>query len=188
VVAAADGLGIPSLSDYGADACRLLAGAARRHAKPLALHASEGTRETMEDILALGPSLLIHLSSAARADLRLVADAGVPVAVCPTSNAFFGLRPPVEALESLGVEWYLGTDNAMLGGIDPVEEARWVLGRFPNLPPDRAWRAITTPPWKVINGLPHDASPGAGVASVRVLPLGAGGGVRWDVPPILLER
>lgn len=185
VLGEADGLGIPSLTDYGKAACEGLRRAAHAAGKPFALHASEGAREDMEAVLGLEPDLLVHLASATRADLRLVAEEAVPVAVCPSANDFFGLRPPVDAFHAVGLEWFLGTDNAMLGSADPVREAGLLAEWFPSLGPEELLRALTTAPGKVLNQFGPDAvrSP-----RVRVVPTSDAGIPRWSAAPIVLER
>lgn len=110
----ADGIALSSVSDIEpqfADACSR---AAHRAGKPFALHASERRREDMEEILALEPDFLVHLTAATDQDLRAVADAGIPVAVCPRSNAFFGMVPPLARMLDAGIEPAFGTDNAMI--------------------------------------------------------------------------
>jgi len=188
LVAAADGVGAPGVKDWGLDACAALSEAAHRRGKPFALHASEGEAENLEDILGLDPDLLVHLGAATRADLRLVADAGTPVAVCPSSNEFFHVPCAADRLVAMGIPWYLGTDNAMLGHADPVDEARRLHGRHPDLEDDELFRALTTPPEKAINALDRDSEAPAARRRVRVLPLNASDHVRWDAPPIVLER
>src|SRR5207245_9321814 len=48
------------------------------------------------------------------ADLGRCGDAGVPIVVCPRSNAFFGMTPDIPRMLRHGVELHLGTDNAMI--------------------------------------------------------------------------
>lgn len=186
LLAAADGLGIPSLTDLGFEACERLREVAHAGGKPFAMHASEGVREDIERVLALEPDLLVHLASATRQDLRRVAEEGIPVVVCPISNDFFGLRPPLDAFHSIGVEWYLGTDNAMLGNDDPVREAAKVREWFPQLPESELLRALTTRPGKVLNQFAEHAGP-ATATRVRVLPR-ASSGITWSAPVTVLER
>jgi cytosine/adenosine deaminase-related metal-dependent hydrolase len=187
LLSACDGLGAPSLTDWGREACADLAEACRRSGRAFALHASEGEREPIEDVLALRPDLLVHLGAATRADLRLVADAAVPVVVCPSSNEFFHVPCAADRLAALGIPWYLGTDNAMLGALDPVDEARRLRGRHAELDDAELLRALTTRPTKVINNLTHDADAGR-APRLRLLPLSGSGAIRWDAPSLVVER
>ena len=124
VIREADGLGLSSARDVPPGTAGRWAAQAHRAGKPLALHVSEGRREDIAAVLRLRPSLLVHLCRASRSDLEQVASARVPVAVCPRSNAYFGLKSPVRAMLDLGIRVCLGTDNAMLATPDLLEEAR----------------------------------------------------------------
>lgn len=131
VLRAGDGLGLSSVSDVAPGTAGRWAAEARRAAKPLALHVSEAHREDIESVLRLRPSLMVHLCKASRTDLEEVASARVPVAVCPRSNAYFGLRSPVRAMIDLGIRVCLGTDNGMLATPDLMEEARLLAADKP---------------------------------------------------------
>lgn len=185
---AADGIGIPSLSDWGLPRCRALAEAAHRGRKSVALHVSEAQREPIEDVLSLEPDLLVHACAATDRDLRRIHDAGVPLALCPTSNAFFGLRPRADRLESLGVAWHLGTDNALLGAHDLVAEARRLRSWFPKLPDASLLRALTTRPEKVINRIDRFLPRVPPASRLVALARDPHGRVRWRSPPRLLHR
>lgn len=182
----ADGLGLPSITDLGVDACRELAEAVHAQRKLVAIHASEGTREPIEDILGLEPDLLVHLCHASPGDLERVRAAGVPVAVCPTSNAYFGLRSPVDQLERLGIPWGFGTDNAMFGFRSLLTEVRQAREWFPQLV-DEVWlRALSRRLEKPIN----QVGPLKRVTRPRrvlALPL-RHGQVAWSDEPRILER
>jgi cytosine/adenosine deaminase-related metal-dependent hydrolase len=123
LLAAADGVGLSALRDFPRRGdVEAWAEACRRARKPFALHASEAVREDVEAVLALEPSFLVHLTRATPRDLRAVADAQVPVVVCPRSNAWYGLRTPVEAMRAAGVTLAVGTDNGMLHDGDLLAE------------------------------------------------------------------
>lgn len=187
LLAEADGLGLPSLTDYGRDACTALAEAAHRRGRPVALHVSEARREPIEDALGLEPDLLVHACAATPADLRRIADAGVPVAVCPTSNARFGLRPVADRLEALGASWFLGTDNAMLGGVDLLDEARALRRVAPDVPDEALLRALTTPPEKPIKRIGRLGERRAPPRRLVVVPTDDRGRVRWGARATRLE-
>ncbi len=113
VLRVADGIGLSSARDETVETRRAVARACRTRRKPFALHASEAAREDPTAYLEPRPDLLVHLTEATRDDLAAVERAGVPVAVCPRSNALFGRQPDLRAMERLGVTLFLGTDNAM---------------------------------------------------------------------------
>jgi cytosine/adenosine deaminase-related metal-dependent hydrolase len=98
--------------------------------KLFALHVSEHRRESMQKVVALRPSFVVHLCCAAEDDLDLIADVQVPVVVCPRANAFFGLRPPIEAMMQRDMPIMLGTDNAMIIPPNIREELRYVQQHF----------------------------------------------------------
>ncbi len=111
---AADGIAVSSFVDWPAGDLERLAADVRRARKIFAIHCSERIREDVDKVLDLLPSFLVHMVQATESDLIRVAEAGVPVVVCPRSNAFFGLTPDLPRMLHAGVELRLGTDNAMI--------------------------------------------------------------------------
>ena len=119
-----DGLAFSSVSDWSLDSLERASRACRAGGKMFALHASESRREDIDTVLGLRPDFLVHMTSASDEDLRACAEAGVPVVVCPRSNAAFGLRPDIKRLLGLGLSVALGTDNAMICVPDMLSEIR----------------------------------------------------------------
>ena len=111
---ASDGIAVSSYVDWPEGELEKVAADVRRARKVFAIHCSERIREDIDKVLGLSPSFLVHMVQATDADLERVADAGVPVVVCPRSNAFFGLTPDLPRMLRAGVELRLGTDNAMI--------------------------------------------------------------------------
>ncbi len=111
---ACEGIGVSSYVDWPPGEVEKLAADARRAGKPFAIHCSERIREDIDAVLDLKPAFLVHMVQATDSDLERCADAGVPVVVCPRSNAFFGLTPDISRMQRAGVELRLGTDNAMI--------------------------------------------------------------------------
>lgn len=109
------GIGLSARRDF-ADPADLEAWAEAAHArrKTLALHASEARHEALEPLLALEPDFLVHCTQATKAEMEALAGEGVAVAVCPRSNAWFGLKTPIRRLREAGVRVAVGTDNGML--------------------------------------------------------------------------
>ena len=114
ILRSADGIALSSNEDWPRDAVEKLAAHVRRERKVFALHCSERIREDIDRVLDLRPAFLVHMVHATDADLARCSDAGVPVVVCPRSNAFFGLTPDIPRMLAAGVELLLGTDNAMI--------------------------------------------------------------------------
>ena len=129
---ACDGIGISSLLDWNSDEAGKLARDAHAAGKAFALHASERTRENIDAVLALKPDLLVHLTDATDGDLARVAEARVPVAVCPRSNAFFGKVVDLPRMVRAGLSLYLGTDNAMVNAPSMLRELdfAWKVARL----------------------------------------------------------
>lgn len=126
----AEGIGVSSAADWPREELAKVADHVHREDKRFALHVSEVVREDIDAVLALQPSFLVHCCRATDADLQAVADAGVPVVVCPRANAFFGLRPPVERMLELDIPVMLGTDNAMLASPDMQAEIAYLREHF----------------------------------------------------------
>ncbi len=87
----------------------------------------EGTAEDIASALALDPDFLVHLCRASDADLKQVADAGVPVVVCPRSNLVTGAGlPDVRRMAELGITVGVGTDNVMLNSPNMFDEMQLI--------------------------------------------------------------
>jgi cytosine/adenosine deaminase-related metal-dependent hydrolase len=119
-----DGIGLSSISDWDSSEIAKIAAHVRKKKKVFALHASEVTREDIDRILDLHPSLLIHMIAATASDLERVNDAKIPIVICPRSYLFFGLKHNLALMKKTGVTLLLGTDNAMLNTPDVLEEVR----------------------------------------------------------------
>ena len=171
LLSAADGIGLSARRDFAdpgdveswAEACH----AAR---KPFALHASEAAEEDLEAIAALEPAFLVHCTRATRDALLAVADAGIPVVVCPRSNAHYGLKTPLDRMRAAGVTVAVGTDNGMLNTGDLLAELAQLKSWFPAVPTADLLRMLSHGARKVA-GMPTPAVPHAGdAADLVVLP------------------
>ena len=114
LIRASDGIAVSSYIDWPAADLAKIAADVRRAKKVFAIHCSERVREDIDAVLDLKPSFLVHMIQATDPDLERVADSGVPIVVCPRSNAFFGLTPDIPRMLAARVELRLGTDNAMI--------------------------------------------------------------------------
>lgn len=115
--AAGDGLGVSSTRHYGEELTHIVE-TARSDGKKIAIHAGEKDSRDVDTALSLDPDLLIHCTHVTPTQIRCIADAGIPVAICPRSNWKLGVassrqNPPVHAMIDAGVELMLGTDNVM---------------------------------------------------------------------------
>lgn len=118
-----DGIGLPSISDISSSDADAVADHVRKRGKVLGIHASERIREDIGRIMSLSPSFVVHMTEASDNDMRVCADADVPIVSCPRSNMFFGKIPPLDRMVSSGADIALGTDNAMLCTPDIRAEA-----------------------------------------------------------------
>ncbi len=120
----ADGIGISGIDDISAAYVDAVSDQTHRNGKIFAIHASEGVRDDIDSILALSPSFLVHMASSERSDLLKCADEDVPIVICPRSNRFFNLTPPLAMMEECDNMTILGTDNAMICSPDLRAEAK----------------------------------------------------------------
>ena len=121
----ADGIGIPSISDMDIGYIDAVADQVHKKNKMLALHVSERVREDIDIVISLEPDLIIHMTKATDEDMRKCADNNIPVSVCPSSNLYFGMVPPVARMLDAGMAVSIGTDNGMLSpSADIMTEAR----------------------------------------------------------------
>ncbi len=154
VLAECDGLGMSALRDWPPDHLSRASSKAHSVGKSFAIHASETVREEIDDVLALEPDFLVHMTHATDEDLARCAEAGVPIVVCPRANAFFGQRPDISRMLQVGVTVALGTDNAMISVPNLLEElqAAYALGvSRDGITPDRAVQLATFGGRKVLN-------------------------------------
>nr|WP_319540532.1 amidohydrolase family protein [uncultured Methanospirillum sp.] len=123
--AVSDGAGISSardISSYAEVVSRM-----KRDGKLVAFHAGEKDSSDIDAALACEPDLLIHGTHAAPHQIRAIADAGIPVVICPRSNFLLGVtcsadHPPVREMLEQGVRVLIGTDNAMFVQPDIMQE------------------------------------------------------------------
>jgi cytosine/adenosine deaminase-related metal-dependent hydrolase len=128
-----DGIGLSSISDWEEDQLESVVSLAKKNNIPISFHASESIREDIEQILSYNPCFLIHMTSASKHDLVKVKEAEVPVVICPRSNGFFGLSPPLRLMKESEVEVLIGTDNAMIHSPCILDEIKYILEKFPNV-------------------------------------------------------
>ncbi|WP_440952621.1 amidohydrolase family protein [Methanococcoides sp. FTZ1] len=119
----ADGLGMSGTNDVDMELLHRSRTASKNRRRKFAIHSGEKSDDDIEKALSLDPDILIHMTRAKRSDLMAVADAGIPVVVCPRSNFVtdVGMAPVSEMLE-LGVTVAVGTDNVMLNSVNMFSE------------------------------------------------------------------
>ena len=125
------GLGMSGANDLDLELLENIATCTRKHRKFFAIHAGEKDTSDIEKALSLEPDLLIHLTNATKKDLEDVADAKIPVVVCPRSNLITGagIAPVAEMLEA-GIKVAAGTDNVMLNSVNMFAEMEFMSKIF----------------------------------------------------------
>jgi cytosine/adenosine deaminase-related metal-dependent hydrolase len=178
---AGDGIGISSARDVP-DLERQVE-ETRRAGKIVAFHAGERDPEDVEAALSFHPDLLVHCTHATDRQIRRIADAGIPVAVCPRANWILSVardpeHPPLSRMVACGCTLLLGTDNAMVTqpdlwremeftatvyGLPPREilaaaiAGAGLSGESPFLAPDRPARLVVVDPGR--SGLTFSRDP-----------------------------
>ena len=146
-----NGFGISSISDWDYSELKKVALHVKRKNKLFAIHASECFREDIDLILDLKPDFLVHMVFASESDLVRVADTGIPIVVCPRSNAFFGLKPNVELMKKVGVNILIGTDNAMLNSPSILDEIIFFNKMFKGFSTEELLYKVTFASRKALN-------------------------------------
>lgn len=109
-----DGIGASSARDWDYEELKKISELTKSKGKLFALHASEGEREDIDQVLSLKPDFLVHMTAASDDDLMQCADGKVPIVVCPRSNAYFGTMINIPRMLEKKADLMLGTDNIML--------------------------------------------------------------------------
>lgn len=123
-----DGFGMSSMDDHDYDFLRMLSDRAHEKGRLFAVHFSERRREDVDMLLGLRPDFIVHALEVRKEDIEAIAEAKIPVVICPRSSAFFGKRPKFVELIEHGIEVHLGTDNGMIAEPDILEELRFLYG------------------------------------------------------------
>jgi cytosine/adenosine deaminase-related metal-dependent hydrolase len=127
VLDVADGFGASGAND---DDFAEQRAASRERGMPFAIHAGEPDATDIDPALELEPDLLVHMVHAGPDHLERVAEASIPVAVCPRANAVLDVgRPPVRALLD-HTTVALGTDNVMLNPPSMFREMAFTAKQF----------------------------------------------------------
>ena len=122
-----DGTGLSSTNDMEPGFIRDIVERTKSRGKKFAIHAGERDSTDISSALALQPDFLIHLTNIDRKNIRDVADAGIPVVVCPRSNYITrsGI-PPIGKMLDAGIPVSVGTDNVMLNSVNMFSEMEFL--------------------------------------------------------------
>lgn len=138
-----EGLALSSPNDMTDEAMRQLADFTIKKNKFRAIHASEapdsknisversGLTEIERAIRFFDVNLLVHLTYASSKDLDKVAEAEIPVVICPRANASLGLKlPPITEMYDRGITVCLGTDNVMINQPEMFREMEFTFKAY----------------------------------------------------------
>jgi len=142
------GIGVSSISDWKYEELQAIANHVKERKKIFAIHASEDKREDIQKILDLSPYFLVHLCNATEEDIEEVSKKKIGVVICPRSNKFFGLKPPLQLLMEKGIDIMLGTDNAMIVEPNIIEEMNFLVKEY-KIERGEAMKMITETPFKL---------------------------------------
>jgi cytosine/adenosine deaminase-related metal-dependent hydrolase len=145
------GIGLSSIRDWEYSEIQKIARHTKKQHKLFALHCSEVIREDIDCVLDLQPDLLVHMVKATKSDLERVNDAQIPIVVCARSNMFFGLRPNLRLMKTVGNTIFLGTDNAMITSPDILAELCFVKQKFTLFSMEELLLMASYYPRKVLN-------------------------------------
>jgi cytosine/adenosine deaminase-related metal-dependent hydrolase len=127
----ADGIGMSGSHDVDLDLLAQIADTCHKSRRPFCIHAGEKSRHDIKDALSLQPDMLVHLTQAVQSDLELVADASIPVVICPRSNFLTGVgMAPVAEMLKAGLKVGVGTDNVMLNSVNIFSEMEFLSKVF----------------------------------------------------------
>jgi cytosine/adenosine deaminase-related metal-dependent hydrolase len=125
------GIGISTTKDHDFRYLSDLASETQKKDNQFAIHAGEENRSDIEDAIELHPDHLVHMCAATKKDLRIIADKGIPVVVCPRSNFVTGVAPPgIGAMMEEGITVGVGTDNVMLNAANMFSECECISKLF----------------------------------------------------------
>lgn len=117
-----NGFGMSAISDHNFDLLKDLRQICRRNKRIFAIHFSEASEENEEMALSLSPDLLVHCLKASDEFLARIGSKGIPIAITPRSNSFYGLSSDYSRFLKYGVKLMLGTDNCMVTAPDMFGE------------------------------------------------------------------
>jgi cytosine/adenosine deaminase-related metal-dependent hydrolase len=122
------GTGLSSTNDLEMEYIQDILNKTREKGKKFAIHAGEKDSSDISCALALSPDFLVHLTNASDNDIKIVADADIPVVVCPRSNYMTRSEiPPITKMLDLGIHVAVGTDNVMLNSVNMFSEMEFLV-------------------------------------------------------------
>ncbi len=119
----ADGLGMSGANDLDMRILETAREQTEKYGATFAIHSGENDRSDIDKALSLDPDILIHMTHAQNGDLKRVAEADIPIVICPRSNFITGVgMAPVAKMLDEGIKVAVGTDNVMLNSANMFSE------------------------------------------------------------------
>jgi len=147
-----EGIGLSSISDWEFEDVEQIGSLTKKRKKLFSIHVSERIREDINKIIKLQPDFIIHMTKASKKDLFLIKKENIPIVVCPQSNTFFNIFPPLKLMKEIGNMILLGTDNAMINSPNIIDEINHIKKITNNVfTNEDLLQMITYMPRKVLN-------------------------------------
>ena len=123
-----DGTGLSSTNDLEHEYILDIVRQTREKKKKFAIHAGERDKTDISSAIELHPDFLIHLTTAGEKNIKDIAEANIPVVVCPRSNYITrsGI-PPISKMLDAGILVAVGTDNVMLNSVNMFSEMEFLV-------------------------------------------------------------
>jgi len=134
VLKKADGVGLPRMDAFPQAQMRRVSEATRKAKKIFGIHVAETSHERaafirefgkseIDQAIDLNCSFVVHATHAEKEELLKLKEKKIPVVFCPRSNSLLGVGvPPIDLALEVGLDFFFGTDNAMLCQPDMFEE------------------------------------------------------------------
>jgi cytosine/adenosine deaminase-related metal-dependent hydrolase len=124
------GLGFSGVNDIPYHILEEAVDTAHGAGKLFAIHAGEKDTSDIPEAIGLDPDFIVHMTYAGDAHIKDLADAHIPVVVCPRSNFMTGVgspqRPPIQNMLDMGITVGIGTDNVMLNSVNMFSEMEFL--------------------------------------------------------------
>ena len=121
--------------------------------KEIEKHGKEAIYVLDEIGLISEKTLLVHCGYTSKEELKIIANKGATIAICPISNNFLNTKiPDIYYLEQLGIKWCLATDGLGTGRtFSLIEQAKCLKEHFSKISNIKILQAITEIPAILFN-------------------------------------
>jgi len=147
-----EGIGLSSITDWDFEDVERIASLTKKRKKLFALHVSERIREDIKKIITLKPDFIVHMTKGTKKDLLTIKKENMPIVICPQSNTFFNMTPPLKLMKEIGNTILIGTDNAMIHPPNLIDEINHIKHIAPDVfTIEQLLEMVTYVPRKVLN-------------------------------------